>query len=324
MPANGNKVLKAWMRDLQVILTSDTMKSSIAFGQEWKKGKDDISIEVNGTKYLSAMKDSFTVRITNLTYSELVQLIVGKYYGIEIKAGYRSRSAQTIFKGAVIYMSYEKQDVTTNTVIILAGSKMVAAYGQSRMNFSLNSGINMYSALKFICRRAGIANANVDEALKNRVIRDTTSSQGTVGNWLESFSTANNFIVDSDSSYGNDATIISPYRTNNRVIKLDSNKITLVSGYPKLNSDGLSLTILPTFNFMPMDVIVIDNSIIDISVSSNNSKQFNNSMYLDEDGKYLITQIEYDLQNRGDSFNVHILAKARSLYSHLAGVEGYK
>ena len=324
MPANGNKILKAWMRDLQVILTSDTMKNSIAFGQEWKKGKDDINIEVRGTKYLSAMKDSFTIRITNLTYSELVQLIIGKYYGIEIKAGYRNRGAQTIFKGAVIYMSYEKQDITTNTVIILAGSKMVAAYGQSRMNLSLNSGINMYSALKFICRRAGITNANIDEDLKNRVIRDATSSQGTVGSWLESFSTVNNFIVDSDSSYGNDATIISPYRTNNRVIKLDSNKITLVSGYPKLNSDGLSLTILPTFNFMPMDVIVIDNSIIDISVDSSNSKQFNNSMYLDEDGKYLITQIEYDLQNRGDSFNVHILAKARSLYSQFAGVEGYK
>ena len=324
MPENGNKVLKAWMRDLQVILTSDTMKSSIAFGQEWKKGKNDISIEVKGTKYLSAMKDSFTIRITNLTYSELVQLIIGKYYGIEIKAGYRNRGAQTIFKGAVIYMSYEKQDVTTNTVIILAGSKMVAAYGQSRMNLSLNSGINMYSALKFICRRAGITNANIDEDLKNRVIRDTASSQGTVGSWLESFSTVNNFIVDSDSSYGNDATIISPYRTNNRVIKLDSNKITLVSGYPKLNSDGLSLTILPTFNFMPMDVIVIDNSIIDISVDSSNSKQFNNAMYLDEDGKYLITQIEYDLQNRGDSFNVHILAKARSLYSQFTGVEGYR
>ena len=293
MPANGNKILKAWMRDLQVILTSDTMKSSIAFGQEWKKGKDDISIEVKGTKYLSAMKDSFTIRITNLTYSELVQLIVGKYYGIEIKAGYRSRGSQTIFKGAVIYMSYEKQDVTTNTVIILAGSKMVASYGQSRMNLSLNSGINMYSALKFICKRAGITNANIDEDLKNRVIRDTASSQGTVGSWLESFSAVNNFIVDSDSSYGNDATIISPYRTNNRVIKLDSDKITLVSGYPKLNSDGLSLTILPTFNFMPMDVIVIDNSIIDISVDSNSSKQFNNSMYLDEDGKYLITQIIY-------------------------------
>ena len=296
MPANGNKILKAWMRDLQVILTSDTMKSSIVFGQEWKKGKDDINIEVKGTKYLSAIKDSFTIRITNLTYSELVQLIIGKYYGIEIKAGYRSRGAQTIFKGAVIYMSYEKQDVTTNTVIILAGSKMVAAYGQSRMNLSLNSGINMYSALKFICRRAGIANANIDKDLKNRVIRDTASSQGTVGSWLESY----------------------------RVITLDSNKITLVSGYPKLNSDGLSLTILPTFNFMPMDVIVIDNSIIDISANSNNSKQFNNSMYLDEDGKYLITQIEYDLQNRGDSFNVHILAKARSLYSQFAGVEGYR
>lgn len=316
--------MKAWMRDLQVSFSSSLMKKQLVFGTQWKQGKDDLAISVEGTKYLSSLKDSFTIRISNLTYGELIQLIKGQYYDIEIKAGYRSRGAETIFKGAVIYMSYEKKSPTTNTVIVLAGSKLVAKYGQSRMNLGLKSGINMYAALKFICKRAGVSNANIDQSLKNRTIHDVASVQGTAASWIDNFCSSNNFIASSDSSYSNDVTIINPYKTNNRVIKLDSEKVTLVSGYPKLNSDGLSMTILPTFNFMPADVIVIDNSIIDISVNSASGKEFNKAAFLDEDGKYVITQLEYDLNNRDDSFNVNILAKARSLYSNITGVEGYK
>lgn len=316
--------MKAWMRDLQVSFSSSLMKKQLVFGTQWKQGKDDLAISIEGTKYLSSLKDSFTIRISNLTYGELIQLIKGQYYDIEIKAGYRSRGAETIFKGAVIYMSYEKKSPTTNTVIVLAGSKLVAKYGQSRMNLGLKSGINMYAALKFICKRAGVSNANIDQSLKNRTINDVASVQGTAASWIDNFCSSNNFIASSDSSYSNDATIINPYKTNNRVIKLDSEKVTLVSGYPKLNSDGLSMTILPTFNFMPADVIVIDNSIIDISVNSASGKEFNKAAFLDEDGKYVITQLEYDLNNRDDSFNVNILAKARSLFSNITGVEGYK
>ena len=317
-------MMKAWMRDLQVSFSSSLMKKKLVFGTQWKQGKEDLAISIEGTKYLSSMKDSFTIRISNLTYGELIQLIKGQYYDIEIKAGYRSKGAETIFKGAVIYMSYEKKSPTTNTVIVLAGSKLVAKYGQSRMNLGLHSGINMYSALKFVCKRAGVLNANIDQSFKNKVIRDVISVQGTAANWIDNFCSSNNLIASSDSSYSNDMTIINPYKTNNRVIKLDSEKVVLVSGYPKLNSDGLSMTVLPTFNFMPADVIVIDNSIIDLSVSSASGKEFNKAAFLDEDGKYLITQLDYSLDNREDSFNVNILAKARSLYSKVSGVEGYK
>lgn len=315
---------KAWMRDLQVHLTSTVTKKTFVFGTNWKQGKDDLAINISGYKYLSSMKDSFTVRITNLTYGELIQLIIGKYYTIEIKAGYRTDGAKTIFKGSVIYMSYEKQDNETNTVIILAGSNLVAKYGQSRMNLSLSSGINMYSALNFICKRAGISTSNIDKSFKNRVIREAASVQGTASSYLETFCSSNNFVVSSDSSYSNDVSIINPYKTNNRVISLTNDNVVLVNGYPKLNSDGLSMTLLPTFNFMPMDTIVIDNSLLDLSVSSANSSEYNKTYYLDENGKYMITQISYNLSNRSNSFYISILAKARSLYSKISGVEGYK
>lgn len=317
-----SKVLKAWMRDLQVILSSSSLKKSVSFGKEWQKGKDDIAIDISGTKCMSSMKDSFTVRLSNLTYAELTELIMGKYYDIEIKAGYRSRGAETIFKGSVIYMSNEKQNVTDSTLIIIAGSKLVSKYGQSRMNMSFKSGINMFSALKFICKRAGIQNANVDKKLKDRVIRTAFSSQSTINESIDVFASSNNFIVNSDSSYGNDVSIINPYNTNTRVVELNSEKVVLVNSYPKLSSDGLSMTLLPTFNFMPIDTIIIDNSIIDISTDS--TSNINNSMFLDADGKYMITQISYKLQNRGNAFYVELLAKSRSLFSKASGVEGYR
>lgn len=314
--------MKAWMRELEVILTSTTCKKQYVFGRNWKEGKDDIAIDIVGYKYLSALKDNFVVRLNNLTYGEVVKLIKGKFYDIEIRAGYHSTGAKTIFKGSVIYMSKELGDRLTSTLIILAGSKLVAAYGQSRMNLTLNSGINMYSAIEFICRRAGVRNANIDEDLKNQVIREASSVQNTIGDWLELFTSANNLIIQTDSTYSNDITLISPYRKNNRVIKLNKDNIILTGGYPTVNSDGLSFSTLPTFNFMPMDVIILDNSVIDISVSNLDQSQFNNSMFLDKDSKYLITQIEYRLQNRGQSFMLSIKGKARSLFSLIGGSNG--
>lgn len=315
-------MIKCWMRDLQIVLTSKILKQSITFGDNWKKGKDDLSISVVGTKYLSSLKDNFTIKISNLTYAEITKLNLGQYYQIEIKAGYRSYGAQTIFKGEVIYMSNSYNSDKSTTLIILAGSKLVAKYGQSRLNLSLKSGLNMYSALNFICKRAGITNSNVDTDFKNRIIRESTTAQGSIGSFLDTFTKANDFIVNSDSSVeGKDVSIINPYRTNNRVIQLNSNTITLAQGYPTLSSDGLSMQLLPTFNFMPMDVIIIDNSIIDISTSSSDNSNFNNSMYLDEDGKYIITQISYNLQNRGHSFSLDIIARARSLYNKLGGTK---
>lgn len=318
-------MIQAWMRRLEVKLTSTTYKNSIVFGNQIEQGKQDLDITVEGTKYMSSAKDSFTIKIRNLTYAETIKLITGKYYDIEIKAGYKSSGIQTIFKGAVIYMSHQKSSPKTNTVIILAGNELVAKYGQSRMNLSLNSGINMYSALKFICERAGVQNSNIDVSLKNRIFRNVLTTQSSCSNILESLASSNNFLLSGDSSIaGSSLSLISAYKTNNRVVELDNDKVVLINGYPKLSSDGLTMSLLPTFNFMPLDVIKIDNSIIDISVSSNNSSDFIKSNFFDKEGKYIILQIDYSLTNRQDDFNIDITAKSRSLYGEITNVLGYK
>lgn len=316
--------MKAWVRQLVVKLTSSTLGSQIVFGDASSKGQDDLDISITGSKYLSSMKDSFTITISNLTYSELMQLILGRYYTIEILAGYKSSGVQSIFNGSVIYMSYNKKDVTTHSVIILAGSKLVAKYGQSRMNLSLNSGINMYDAIKFMCKRAGVVNANIDTSLQNRVLRETISNQTTIQNFLETFTSSNNFVVSTDASCTSNVSIINPYKTNNRIIDISNDTFVLIDGYPTINSDGMSMTILPTYNLMPCDVIVIDNSLLDLSTSEPTASSYNAANYIDSEGKYLITQLDYTLQNRGESFTVKITAKSRSLYSKISGVEGYR
>ena len=312
-----------WMRQLKVTLTSTTLHQSYVFGENWKQDKDDLDISISGTKYLSGLKDNFVVRIKNLTYGEVLKFLQGKFYDIKIEAGYRNTGCNTIFKGSVIFMSNQQDNKLENTLIILCGSRLIASYGQSKMNFSLSSGINMYSALKFLCKRAGIVNANINEDFRNRIIREASSVQSsTIGSYLENFASINDFIIAADSSYENDVTILDPSKNNNRVVKLDSNNAVLVNGYPKLTSDGLTMTLLPTYNLMPMDVIQLDNSLIDISVSSYDTSSFNNAMFLDEDGKYLITQLSYELTNRERSFQISLIAKARNLYTKLYSTAG--
>ena len=305
---------KAWIRDLRVKLTSASLHQSMTFGEEHLKGKQDFDIEVKGSKYMSFLKDQFTVRIKNLTYGEILQLINGKFYDIEIFAGYKTYGAQSIFKGSVIYMSYQQDDPTTSTIIILAGSKLVVKYGQSRMNLTLNSGINMYSAIKFLCKRAGIKNANVNEDFKYRILQESVSAQDNIENSLQNFADQNGFVGNSEGTDNNVLTILDPKKNNSRVIKLDETNIVLVSGYPKLSSDGLTLSTLPVFNFKPLDIIQLDASLIDMSVDSYQPSDFNKAIFLDKDNKYIILQIDYDLANRDRQYRLSITAKARSLY----------
>lgn len=309
--------INCWMRDIAVILTSKTLNKQMIFGQNWKEGKEDLDITITGSKYLSGLKDEFTIKIDNLTYNELLELIVGQYYDVEIKCGYRSSGIHTIFKGGVLYISNDIESRKTQSIIILCASKLVAKYGQQRLSLGLNSGINMYSAINFLMRRAGVKNSNVSEEFKNRIIRESEQVSSTINSFIENFTQANNMLINSDSSYGNDVTIWSPYRTDTRLYDLTSNVTILVGGYPQLTSDGLTMSVLPSFNFMPGDTIKIDNSIINLGVYSKSEVFSNKGFYLDEDGKYMIFQLSYNLQNRGSEFSVRILAKSRGLMSKI-------
>ena len=318
--------MKAWMRVLEVSLTSrlgeNRKTKQLVFGRNWEDGRDDLNIEVSCYKYMSSLKDVATIRISNLTYYEVVQIIQGKFYDVEIKAGYRSSGAQTIFSGGVLYISNSLDDNKTNTITILCASHLVAKFGQSRLNLTLNSGINTYSALRFILGRAGLpeSHMNVSTQFKSQFLQDVVSVNDTAASWIDKFCSSNtNAITNSDSVTNSFVSLFDSNRSNARVIKLNSDTINLTGGYPQLTSDGLSLTVMPTFAFMCSDVIEIDNSVIQIPVSSNSEVMKNYGYFLDKDGHYMIYEMKYQLQNRGSSFSLQMTCKTRSLISNFIG-----
>lgn len=309
----------AWIRRLEVSLTSTKLKKKLVFGANHLEGKDDLYIDVRGHKYMSTLKDECVIKIKNLTMSEVVQIIQGQFYDVEVKAGYKSSSEMTIFSGGVLYISNEIDDRKSNTIIILCASKMIAKYGQSRLNLTLNSGINLHAAINFICKRAAIPNTNVSTQFKKKFLQDVTNINTNAANWIDQLCASNDtYISNSDSILGSSFSIFDSAKSNNRVITLRSDNIILQS-YPQLNADGLSLKVMPTFNFMCGDTIKIDNSIIQIPVSNKSEISKNYGYYLDKDGYYMIYQMQYALQNRGSEFNLQMLCKSRSLVSKLAG-----
>lgn len=309
---------KAWMRNLTVILSNG--KQKLVFGENYLDGKVDLDIKVDGHKYMSSLKDNCSVKITNLTYYDVVRIIDGKFYDLEIKCGYKNIGSHTIFKGGILYISNSLGDRKSNTVIILGASNMVAKYGQQRLNLTLNSGINMYSAINFICKRAGIPNSNISTQFKKQFLNDVVNANSTIGSWLDSLTSSNsNIIVNSDNTTSGEFLIYDSSKSNARVITLTDKNIVLSGGYPQLTSDGLRLTILPTFGFMCGDVIKIDNSLIDISSTSNSLQNISKGYYLDEEGLYTIFEIDYSLSNRDSNFSYELTCRSRSLISNITG-----
>lgn len=319
--------MKAWMRVLEVYLTSQSSNNGkarqLSFGTNWRENpqSNELSISITGSKFMSALKDTCKIEISNLSYNEVVKIIEGKFYDVEIKCGYRTGNTFTIFKGGILYISNSLDNTKTNTVIILCASSLVAKYGQSRINLTLNSGINMYTAFNVIAKKAGVPLSTISPQLRKNIISNAFAKEGSAGNWIDAFASTNeNLIVNTDESVANSAlAIFDASKSNLRVIKMDSKTINLSGGYPQLSSDGLSLTILPTFAFMCGDVIQIDNSLINLPVRSQSEVSRNYGYYLDKDGHYMIYQISYSLQNRDSDFSLNLLCKSRSLISNYLG-----
>ena len=156
--------MKLWMRELTVIFSNG--KKKIIYGDNNKENRPDLSLDIKINKYLGSVKDNATIRISNLTYYEIVTLIEGKFTDVEIKAGYKEIGSHTVFKGGVIYISNSLGDRKTNTAIILCASNLVAKYQQKNLNLSIHSGVNIYSAIKTICKHAGIRNTNISTQFK--------------------------------------------------------------------------------------------------------------------------------------------------------------
>lgn len=312
--------IKAWKRVLTVVLTSAKLKKSFTFGANYVQGQQDLSINVKIKKYMSALKDTAVIEIDNLTYNEISQIVMGEFYDIQVWCGYQKGNVNKVFAGGVLYISNRLNADRTNTLVILGASNIVAKYGQSRINLTLNSGINLYSAIEFICRRAGMTNSNISTQFKKTFLTEVMNVNDNVGSWLDKLSEVNQtYITNSDSILENTFSIFDAALSNSRVIKLDRADVLLTGGYPRLTSDGLNLNLLPTFNFVCGDVIKIDNAILDISVTNREEVVANYPAYFNQKGEYMITEMTYNLNNRAQTFNLQLLCKNRDRISAYAG-----
>ena len=310
--------MRLWMRDLSITFSNG--KKKITFGNNRKKGLPDFNINVQISKYMSPVKDEATIRITNLTYYEIVTLMEGKFTDVEIKAGYKETGSLPVFKGGVIYISNSLGNRKENTVIILCASDLVAKYQSRLLNLSLNSGINIYSALNAICKRAGIPNSNISPQFKKEFVQNVLTVNSTAPDYFNSLLQKNgDYFANSDSVNGSSFSIYNVTNTTGRVIPLNNNFINLLGGYPQLTSEGLHITVTPTFNFVCGDTIKIEKSLINMGVSSNivNSKTL--GYYLDEDGLYTIYQMTYNLTNRDSDFSINMLCKSRKRLNKVLG-----
>lgn len=318
--------VKAWMRVLRVTLTTKSPgqngKNKQLVIEEDANGVG-LAMSISGNKYMSTLKDNCTVKISNLTYVEIIRIITGQFYNVKIECGYKSSSVQTIFEGGVMYISNLRESVDTNTVTILCASHLVATYGQRRINLSFNSGINMYSAINFVCKAGGVPNPNISTQFKKQFLEGIENAHNqTAAEWVNDQTTKKGSYISSSDCIGNSfMTLFDASKSNARVIKLNEDTLLLTNGFPRMTADGLIFSVMPTFAFQCGDTIVMNNSLIQISVTSQNEATKNLGGLLDENGQYMIYEIHYELENRGQNFYLEICAKTRSRISAYLGKE---
>ena len=308
--------MRAWYRILEVILTSQKVRRNMIFGA----GTDEnLNISVSGSKFPSTLKDACTINITNITYDKIIEIIGNEYYDVEVRAGYRDGSVQTYFKGAVLYVSNERTSQIENTLILLCSSRLVARYGQSRINLTLNSGINMYSAINYICKLYGLPNSNVSQSLKNDILGNLQNINTNAAQFFEKLGKANEtYLVNADESL-NSLFTITKTTDNKRAIVLNNDSILYSGGYPRITKDGVNLTILPIYNFCPGDYIKIDNGILRTDVSDSSDISKNAAYYMDTNGEYMVFQIDYTFENRDSNFGLTLHARSRKFIRNIIG-----
>lgn len=328
--------MKCWMRSIRIELISEKNGQKMVFGDDpnkleqtrkYKYGipqptiNDALSIKINGSKYAATNKDKGTISIYNLTYETITKIIIGEYYKIKIYCGYKSIGApMCIFSGSVAYISPRIYSNHDKECYIIFTSDLVARYSQNRMRLTLNSGINLFAAINYMMLSQGANTYHIDENLKNAFVNEIKDYYNSASTILDSATLSNtgSYDISTDGTDGNviDVTTIK----GKRIIEIKKDSIPIGSGNPTVSSDGLHINLFPVRNFKPGDILHVDNSLIDVSISNAESviSTFNTN-YMDTNGFYMIITLNYNLENRGDNFQYEITARALDIIQKIRG-----
>lgn len=312
-----------WQRVLRVVFTSTKVGKRVEYSNEDET--QSLNIDVIGTKYLAPLRDEFIISIYNLNYAEIIRLINQEFNEVEIYAGYKSSSISRIFKGSIFYISNERESRETNIVHIICVNNLLNLY-KSKLNLTLNSGINMYAAINYVMKQAGVRNSNISEDFKRLFLQDVETVKGTSSSIVNDLLKNDvRYAINVDESQGATVSFWDLRRSNKRVVNVDEKKGMIINGFPTLTSDGLRFTSLPVFNYMPGDILLIENRLIDMSVTSLSEAQ---STYLgaqlgtseiEGKGEYLVFKLEYNLSNYGRRFDITLQTKSKALLSNIVG-----
>lgn len=304
-----------WMRTIKIELGSQKLRKAISFGDA--EG-DNYTISISGTKYPSSLKDKGVITIMNLPYDTIVEIIEGEFYDINIFVGYQGSDPYLIFSGQVAYISKKIHSNHDTETYIAFASKVVASYSQRRMDFTINSGINLYAAYQYMFMSAGITNAHIDPALRQRFTNQVETYGAKFNTILDSVQNqaSGTYTISCD---GTDGTVIDVTTTaGKRYINIDDDTLPIMNGNPTVSTDGLRITLLPIFNFKVGDIIHINNALVDVSVAGAEEVYQGSSFktnYMDTNGNYMILQIDYTFENRGRNFQYIIKARALDIIS---------
>ena len=344
--AGGGEVAQkyAWMRHIRITFSAkyalNEAQSGVAaeyFGNPPSQDKstgisvtidslagDNLNIRITGTKFLALTKDNGTIVINNVSYETIALIQTLKLYRIEIWAGYRNNNLMRIAKGEVSYISQKIHSRHDTALYITYASELVAAWSQNRINFSMRSGMNAYAMLEYFFRDGRGTAAKLSPALRQVVYDQMWQEAGKPTSIVEScLSNADTGLFLSADSSLDDKVINITELGEKRVIPIDSNMVNIGNGNPTVTSQGLDITLFPIFNLVPGDIIQIDNKLLDFSQGMTDATsvyQTFNTNYMDPDGCYMIRQLQYTLENRGQNFQYRIQAVSPRVYEGVTGV----
>ena len=318
----------SWIRVLEVRLFSKLNPdkksyNSIIYGNYTNPDSEQLSISITGSKKIASNQNNCTIKIINMTYEDILKITMGEYYYVEIWVGYRMGDIFKWFEGEVAYISPKLNNHKDTEVTILCASKLVAQYTQQRMGIALNSGINLYAALNYVTDRAGIKTSFNSSTLKNEFLNKAISAVDTPKALLELIADQQNLDLYTDTSMGDIVNITTA--SDKRQIKINPDTISFLQGNPTINSNGLDIYLLPTFDFQVGDIIIINHALVNINSDNLSSAQKDfKANYMDTAlvgtgkenrgyGMYIIKNIDFTFQNRGSSFSIHINGRAVSL-----------
>lgn len=291
---------------------------------------DDFNIRVSGVKNLGLIQDNGVIEISNITYDSIALIIALKLYRVTIEVGYKNND--TLFcvaKGEVSWLQQKVRSKHDYNLYITYASELVASWSQNRINFSMQSGCNLADMTYWMFLQQGLPAEKIliDDRLRRLVAKNILANSGTATDIMSQAlgtysSRTGGLVLRSDSSLDNNVISITDIK-NSRKIRIDPEFIYIGNGNPTVTANnGLRIQLFPVYNLIPGDIIIVPNRLIDTSSGMTTAEGVQNTFnqhWLNPDGAYIIREINYTFENRGETFRYDVRAIPLNLYQTITG-----